>query len=130
MRADFDGENFAQVSPWFQSIPSVAVEPVLGILFWTQEDGIYRTDLDGQGAHRIVTIEGRITDMAIWTAPGDFDRDGDVDLADLMTLQSCVTDLGEPLADDPACHEADLDFDRDVDLADLVAFQAHFTGAR
>ena len=133
LRAGVDGGNTEiVVGDTFGGIISITIAPTRGLLFWTQTDGIHRSALDGSTPTQIVArdVHGIITGLAVWTPPGDFDRDGDVDLADLMTLQSCVTGPGEPLADDPACHEADLDFDRDVDLADLVAFQAHFTGAR
>ena len=58
--------------------------------------------------------------------PGDADRDGDVDLADLLRFQSCFTGAdGTPPA---GCEE--FDRDRDVDLADFLVFEATFTAAR
>ena len=60
---------------------------------------------------------------------GDVDGDGDVDLADYLVLEACLTDPGrEPFFAE--CHTFDFDADNDVDLSDLIAFQAAFTGAR
>jgi hypothetical protein len=56
---------------------------------------------------------------------GDFDSDGDVDLADLVRFQACFgssAPLGVP------CSPADLDRDGDVDLADYLAWQGLFSG--
>ncbi len=55
-------------------------------------------------------------------APGDFDRDGDVDQRDFGFLQVCMTgtDMG-PRAD--RCVEADFDLDDDVDRDDYAAFE-------
>ena len=58
-------------------------------------------------------------------APGDADGDGDIDPADLLALQECVSTGG---AD--ACSHFDMDADCDVDLADYLTFVSHFTGSR
>ena len=58
-------------------------------------------------------------------APGDADRDGDIDLADLLALQECISTSG---ADN--CSHFDMDADCDVDLADYLTFVSHFTGSR
>lgn len=60
------------------------------------------------------------------TKPGDLDEDGDVDLADFATWNSCLT--GPGVVPDPGCEAADLDGDNDVDAADFAAFQEAFTG--
>ena len=62
------------------------------------------------------------------TVVGDCDHDCDVDLADLLKLESCITGPGRPA--ESACSCADVDGDGDVDLADFLAFQASFTGPR
>jgi hypothetical protein len=62
------------------------------------------------------------------TAPGDFDRDGDVDQKDFGHLQGCFTEPGVP-PDDPNCSDARLDADSDVDSDDFALFQACFSGA-
>ena len=60
--------------------------------------------------------------------PGDFDRDGDVDLADFLWSAQCFADSEQDLTED--CLVADLDWDGDVDLADVILLQAAFTGSR
>jgi hypothetical protein len=59
---------------------------------------------------------------------GDFDRDGDVDLADFGYLQSCLTGSLQVVTD-PACSPADLDGDRHVDWKDLDLFLGCLSGA-
>ena len=59
-------------------------------------------------------------------ATGDFDLDGDVDLADFGLFQACFNGPNQP---PPACNaDADFDGDADVDLVDFGAFQACFNG--
>ena len=60
---------------------------------------------------------------------GDFDDDGDVDLADYILFEACFGDaeLDPPFS---VCRFFDLDRDGDVDLADLLEFQAAFICAR
>jgi hypothetical protein len=60
-------------------------------------------------------------------APGDFNGDGDVDLADFTVFQGCFTGPGRepPRAD---CLVAGLDWNGDVDLLDFVVFQGCFNG--
>lgn len=70
---------------------------------------------------------------------GDFDRDGDADLADFLFMMECFSGPGatpQPRCctdqtDTPACNApADLDRDGDIDLADVTIFQSGFTGTR
>ncbi len=65
--------------------------------------------------------------------PGDFDGDGDVDLADFSRLSVCYGGPGvtsPPVSCDPEDFDAcDLDGDGDVDLGDLATFAANFTGS-
>ncbi len=51
--------------------------------------------------------------------PGDFDRDGDIDLADFGRFQACLRGPAVP-QDDPACLQARLDIGEDVDQDDMV----------
>lgn len=59
--------------------------------------------------------------------PSDFDRDGDVDRADLDHLADCTTG---PILGTPAfgCTDADLDGDNDVDQSDFGILQRCLTG--
>jgi len=58
---------------------------------------------------------------------GDYDYDGDVDLADFAALQRCFTDVDNgPIHAE--CQPLDLDGDRDVDAADVAAFHQTLTG--
>ncbi len=79
-------------------------------------------------------------------SPGDFDLDGDVDLADFAVLQACFSGPNRPIllpvpsldggqagpapaaAMQGGCIDADLDGDADVDLTDYSAFAACFNG--
>jgi len=58
---------------------------------------------------------------------GDFDFDGDVDLADFGTFQSCFNGPNRP-PKAASCGGADFDGDNDVDLADFGVFQGCFNG--
>jgi hypothetical protein len=69
------------------------------------------------------------TSSAIHTVlPGDFDADGDVDVADFATFASCFGGSGR--AATPVCARCDLDTDADVDLADFAAFSQLYTGSQ
>jgi len=61
------------------------------------------------------------------SARGDFDADGDVDLADFGVFQSCFNGPNRA-AKQTGCDAADLDGDRDVDLGDFGMFQSCFNG--
>jgi hypothetical protein len=58
---------------------------------------------------------------------GDFDLDGDTDLADFTHLQVCFNGPNRPYAA-TGCSDTDLDHDNDVDLGDFQAFQGCFNG--
>ena len=65
---------------------------------------------------------------------GDFERDGDVDLADFARFQNCFTGSGNERAL-RACFSADFDgnlvaAELDVDLDDFARFRAHWLGPR
>jgi hypothetical protein len=59
--------------------------------------------------------------------PGDLDKDGDVDAADLDAFLPCM--LRPPGRLGAACVAADLDADADVDLIDFGLFQRCFSGS-
>ncbi len=52
---------------------------------------------------------------------GDYDRDFDLDLADVAGLQTCFSGTGSP-AQPPLCRAGDTDGDDDVDIDDATAF--------
>jgi hypothetical protein len=62
---------------------------------------------------------------------GDFDLDGDVDLADFAGFAQCFAGAGPPPSEScPPGVDADFDDDGDVDLADYARFAQSFTGSR
>jgi hypothetical protein len=62
--------------------------------------------------------------------PGDFDGDGDVDLADFAAFAQCFGGANLPPAGScPPGVDADFDDDGDVDLADFATFAQNFTGS-
>jgi hypothetical protein len=65
---------------------------------------------------------------ALELEPGDYEPDGDVDLADYVQFSVCLTgpDGGPLLA---GCRIFDSDCDDDVDLADAADLQSNFTGS-
>jgi hypothetical protein len=59
-------------------------------------------------------------------APGDFDKDGDVDQEDFGHLQACLDGLEEPNV--AGCQDADLNHDTFVDQYDVDLFRQCFSG--
>lgn len=60
-----------------------------------------------------------------WCDAGDYDGDGDINLADFANFDEC---LGGPAAGlTPCCATFDFDGDSDVDLGDFAGFQAVFS---
>ena len=57
---------------------------------------------------------------------GDFDGDGDVDLADFAQFEICFTGPGGTLA--PGCGPGDFDGDNDIDCDDWAEFPLVWTG--
>jgi len=60
-------------------------------------------------------------------APGDIDRDGDVDQSDFGIFQECIS--GSSACYNSGCEDADLDQDNDVDLMDQAIFISCMGGA-
>jgi hypothetical protein len=84
-----------------------------------------QADIDGNG-----TVD--FLDYQLWfqcarPAPGDFDRDGDVDHEDFGHLQACFSGDGaiQTISD---CWDADLDQDTDVDHDDWIIFEKCISG--
>lgn len=61
--------------------------------------------------------------------PGDFDRDGDVDMNDLAVFEACATGpaISQP---SPDCVWACFDTDDDIDQADVAVFQRCLSGEK
>jgi hypothetical protein len=68
------------------------------------------------------------TSVAPPPIPADFDGDYDVDGADYIIFESCVTGPGVETVS-PECEPVDLDFDYDVDQADFGLFQRCLSGS-
>ncbi len=60
-------------------------------------------------------------------ADGDYDRDGDADLFDYASFQTCFDGDGA-MTLGPGCDVFDFDYDEDVDISDYVEFAAHLVG--
>ncbi len=84
------------------------------------------SDLDG-GPRILEGIVDRGAYESVPAIPGDFNDDGDVDLADFAQFQACATraTVAQP---NPACADAKLDADADVDMSDFGLFQRCYTG--
>jgi len=86
------------------------------------------------GANRTPRLEWEWDELfaAAGPASGDFDLDGDVDLADHARFAACLTGPAQGAAFETPwqkCLDAfDADEDADVDLADAAALQHLFTG--
>jgi hypothetical protein len=87
------------------------------------------SDADGVGDACdacVNTPDGALV-LASGCTPGDFNDDGDVDLADYGVFLWCFSGPGKTLPYDE-CHIADFDQDQDVDLVDFAAFLACYNG--
>ncbi len=88
----------------------------------------------------VMVSAGQITrqDVALGAIPGDFNRDGVVNLGDYPILSVCLTVSGpdKTLSSAHMCldgssgngYQTDLDGDMDIDLADVAAFTELFGG--
>lgn len=87
-----------------------------------------------QGDYRCVITAGcgsatsNAAALTLTSPPGDFDSDGDVDMADFGYLQACLSGANVPQTD-PACEAARLDADSDVDEDDILLFLNCLSGS-
>lgn len=85
------------------------------------QDSTVEVGVDGLNVFDIVCEVGGLC--------GDFDMDGDVDLADFASFAQCFAGPDNPPDSNcPAGVDADCDDDGDVDLADFATFAQNFTG--
>jgi hypothetical protein len=73
-------------------------------------------------------VRGLSIPASPWMNYGDYDEDGDVDLADFSHFQTCFNGPNRPYSFENGCADADIDGDGDVDLVDFSSFQACFNG--
>jgi alpha-glucosidase len=69
----------------------------------------------------------RFAGTPVPNVPGDFDLDGDVDMADFGKFQVCLSGAGIEQSE-PDCQKAMFDADVDVDSEDLTAFLGCLSG--
>lgn len=106
---------------------SGATTATLTILSATdQEAGEYRCVV-GNAYGSVTSNTATLTVLPQPAAPGDMDRDDDVDQEDFGLLQACVSGPSVPQSD-PACADARLDNDSDVDQADIALFFGCLSG--
>ena len=102
------------------------VEPRVLVYRLTVADGSPGNAAELSG---LVSVDGLNTaipgESRLITTKGDFDRDGDVDLADFLEMIQCFGGPSEATASD--CDVFDFDDDEDIDLSDVVAFQAAYS---
>lgn len=97
---------------WFKS-------DYFGYPEWTPDEEVIGQPLDF--LFRIIGEVGSI--------PGDFDNDGDVDIADFSLFAECFRGSGQGIPNE-RCRPADLDGDNDIDIADFSTFAENFTGSQ
>lgn len=91
-----------------------------------QEAGQYRcvvSNVNGSTPSNSATL----TVVGPPIAPGDMDRDGDVDQKDFGLFQACLSGTSV-LQSEPGCIDAHLDSDSDVDQADVSLFFGCLSG--
>lgn len=96
------GAGLVELSPTGGRVPSFSG----GQVAWVDSDGLY---------------------LATLAARGDYDADGDYDLADFAALQRCFTGADQGPAG-AGCEAFTYDGDDDVDVADFVVFAEDFSG--
>ncbi|MCB9867920.1 MAG: hypothetical protein H6816_14945 [Phycisphaerales bacterium] len=70
----------------------------------------------------ITGAKAAVLNLDLAAVPGDYDGDGDADLADFAAFPNCLTGPVDEYTD-PDCAPFDFDTDGDVDLSDFASFQ-------
>lgn len=82
----------------------------------------------GEGGGYVIAQDTNLnTARASFAWPGDYDQDGDVDLADFAVFQLCFNGPTRPYPY-TGCVASDYDVDGDVDLGDFSVFLSCFNG--
>ena len=100
---------------------------------WQDPDnpaGKFRTYLDLSMNEMLIagietTNQYEAVELHVWA--GDWDRDGDLDLADFPAFRTCITGPGTPL--DTQCAPFDFNGNNTLDLHDLAEFLSLFTSS-
>jgi hypothetical protein len=90
----------------------------------TDKDGAIDVCDDCPGTPEGVKVNARGCPLP---SDADYDRDGDVDIADFLHLQACFNGPNRSMVS-PDCTDLDFDADMDVDLTDFGYFQACYNG--
>jgi hypothetical protein len=124
--------SLTSISPTSGSSTTVDVTVSTGI-----GDGVLRLDVLGatatilDAAGNDIAADFTTGDTYTIDKPaiyGDFDNDGDVDDADLVTFMSCISGPDQPHNGSPPCIAADHDADTDVDQEDFGILQRCLSG--
>jgi hypothetical protein len=127
-RADLDGMN---VEPIGVQAYAVALDLVSGHVLSvdTGAGTVSRSRLDGSDSQVLFADVENPRHVAVAPLAGDFEGDGDVDVADYALFSQCLG--GPSSAPSPECSafiNPDLDDDEDVDLADFSTFLGTVAG--
>ncbi|UCC31516.1 MAG: SUMF1/EgtB/PvdO family nonheme iron enzyme [Phycisphaerales bacterium] len=110
---------------WNEAVPYVSVRGARGGSFYHDVGGdLHAAGRDNYGPmSQAGWIGFRVAEVP---ERGDFDADGDLDLADYAQLDDCLS--GPGVGRLPACGAFDQDRDDEIDLSDFASFQIQFTG--
>jgi len=113
--ADFANIVHSESTAGTNGVPAAPLLPLTGYYWRVRADNVCGPGLD--------SAVRSLTTKADPPVPGDYDGDGDVDLADMAGWSDCMTGpLGGPVS--APCTAFDLDADQDVDMEDFAVMQA------
>ena len=128
-RANLDGSNVETLFDIGAS--GLALDRSTGHVYWSSriEGKIKRGRIDGTNAEDLIVGLTNPFEIAVLTAPGDLDGDGEVGLADYTIFSLCLNGVSQPPASScPVGVDADFDDNGTVDLADFAVFSRLFAG--